>query len=265
MKSTLLALLCTLAGTPALAQTTHIVDISNLNFVPDNITITVGDSVMWISLMQGSHNVAECDYPPTDSSPYNGGFYSGFAGVVDTFTQQFNTVGNFAYVCEPHVFLDMYGTVTVLLPEASTICVGTANCPCGNDDPKGGCQNSTGHGARLNATGSGSVNADDLVLTATQIPAFNQGLFYMGDTEVDNPFFDGRQCALGATFRFLTSPQGSGAGGVISFSGAAGLSAGLIQPGTSWIFHCWHRDVVVPSPCGTGVNLTHGLKIDFSL
>jgi len=48
-------------------------------------------------------------------------------------------------------------------------------CPCGNDSPRAGCRNSTGSGAALGGWGSVGVAADDLVLTATSVPANQLG------------------------------------------------------------------------------------------
>ena len=38
---------------------------------------------------------------------------------------------------------------------------------------------------------------------------------------------------------------------------------GLIAPGTTWYFHCWHRDVF-GGPCGTGANLTSLYGVSFT-
>lgn len=100
----------------ASAQTTHIVDTQNLSFTPANITIAPGDSVKWINLSPGNHNVAETDCPASTSSMYNGGFYSGFPNQVAEFTVQFNTPGQVCYICEPHVPAGMFGTITIGSP-----------------------------------------------------------------------------------------------------------------------------------------------------
>lgn len=102
-----------LSAAPSLAQTTHVVTVSGFDFVPEDITIQQGDSIMWTNLAAGFHNVVETDCPANGSSVDNGGFNSGIAGAVDTYTLQFNDVGTFCYICEPHVPLDMFGSVTV--------------------------------------------------------------------------------------------------------------------------------------------------------
>lgn len=105
--------LCTASAS---AQTTHIVDTLNLSFSPADITIAAGDTVRWINLSPGNHNVAETDCPATTNSMYNGGFYSGFPNQVAQFEVQFNTPGVVCYICEPHVPAGMFGTITVGSP-----------------------------------------------------------------------------------------------------------------------------------------------------
>ena len=115
------------------------------------------------------------------------------------------------------------------------------------------------------AAGTGSASADDLVLNANQLPPGNTGIYYMGNVVANNPFFDGKQCALGVTWRFFHCVQSSGAGGTMSCTNLVANSGGLIVPGTSWIFHCWFRDVVLPSPCSSGANLTNTVQILFGI
>jgi plastocyanin len=107
---------------PAAAQTTHNVTVVGNTFSPANITIAQGDSVLWTGLQPLFHNVAETNCPATPSSAYNGGFYSGFPNAVPTFTHTFNGVGSFCYICESHVGVSMFGSVTVQasLPTLST-------------------------------------------------------------------------------------------------------------------------------------------------
>ena len=147
------------------------------------------------------------------------------------------------------------------LVPGEAVCFGVG-CPCTNDDPTAGCANSTGTGGRLAGSGSTSVLADDLVLTASQLPGGNSGLFYMGDALVQNAFFDGFQCALGTTFRFLCCIQDTGAGGLMTLGNVASQSGGLVQAGTTWIFQGWHRDLP-GSPCGSGANLTNAYAVTF--
>jgi plastocyanin len=105
-----------LSATPAAAQTTHIVEAAGISFDPPDITISVGDTVRWIYLELASHNVAETDCPSDVGSVYNGGIYSGPPGAVDEFEVTFNSPGQICYICEPHAFAGMLGTINVLAP-----------------------------------------------------------------------------------------------------------------------------------------------------
>ena len=98
------------------AQTTHIVTTVASTFSPGNITITQGDSIMWTALQPFFHNVAETNCPASVASVYNGGFRSGNPDAVPSFTQLFNTPGTFCYICETHVGVSMFGSVTVQQP-----------------------------------------------------------------------------------------------------------------------------------------------------
>ncbi len=111
-----LAILGLTAGSWAIAaaaQTTHTVTTVGNTFSAANITIAQGDSVMWTALQPNFHNVAETNCPANVGSGYNGGFRSGDPNAVPSFTQVFNTAGTFCYICEVHVGLSMFGSVTV--------------------------------------------------------------------------------------------------------------------------------------------------------
>lgn len=149
-------------------------------------------------------------------------------------------------------------------------CFCDAGGGCANANPSGGCANSTGSGASLShSVGSTSVAADDLVLGAAQLPPSILGIFFMGGAQANLPFFDGRLCiAPGNTgiFRYPLQPSGTTGSmalgpGIVTHSQTF-PSAGKIQPGSTWHFQTWYRDPT--GPCGTGSNLTNGLKADFT-
>ncbi len=154
-------------------------------------------------------------------------------------------------------------------------CFGVS-CPCANDDPVYGCANSTlgtdlyPQGALLAACGSASVVADDLVLTVSQLPPNQFGLFYMGAGQTQIHFGDGFRC-VGASgvglFRY-NPPQGSGAAGVLTLGPGIVVRSqsfpanGHIDAGETWYFQGWYRDPM--GPCGTAFNLSNGLAITFA-
>lgn len=103
-----------LSAAPASAQTTHIVEAVGILFDPPSLVIDAGDTVRWTNLQLANHNVAETDCPANVGSVYNGGFYSGSPGAVDEFEVTFDSAGQVCYLCEPHGFAGMLGTITVV-------------------------------------------------------------------------------------------------------------------------------------------------------
>jgi hypothetical protein len=147
-------------------------------------------------------------------------------------------------------------------------------CPCGNAGGAGeGCAHSMGAvGALLTAAGSTSFSADDLVLTAAQLPSQQFGIVFVGDTQVAGglgaPVLDGLVCASGNVMRYpaqLSSGTGP-ADGVIAQSSPVAGSNGLISgAGQTWNFQCWYRNVPAGiSSCGTGANFSNALAVTYT-
>ena len=144
-----------------------------------------------------------------------------------------------------------------------------ASCPCGNDGGScAGCGNTTGSGAILTGTGTPSVVADDLILTATPVPTGEWGVVFMAPNRIALPFGDGRLCAGGGIARFAL--QNSGATGeyvlgpgIVAYARANLPASRHIDPGETWNFQAWFRD---PSgPCSTGYNTSNGFSVTFEL
>ena len=83
-----LALMC--AGPPALQAATHEVMVGNNFFSPNDLTIQVGDTVVWIN-NAGFHDVTADDF--SWASPTSGSFI---------FERSFNTVEEVLYHCTVH-------------------------------------------------------------------------------------------------------------------------------------------------------------------
>ncbi|MEM9593961.1 MAG: plastocyanin/azurin family copper-binding protein, partial [Acidobacteriota bacterium] len=83
----------------------HVINIVGLDFVPDDLTINVGDTVRWINDGNAAHNVV------ADDGSFNSGPPS-----PDTweFTHTFNKGGTWTYHCEPHQAVGMVGSITVV-------------------------------------------------------------------------------------------------------------------------------------------------------
>ncbi len=140
--------------------------------------------------------------------------------------------------------------------------------PCGNTDNHGGCVNSTGQGAILQASGSGSVSADDLTLEVRNMPPGSATLMFMGGAQSSILLGSGQLVAGGGSVGlYRLGVQFAGANGVVvrppglvAYSQTLG-GLGVITAGQTWNFQCWYRDVL--SPCGITNNLSNGLSVQF--
>jgi hypothetical protein len=155
-------------------------------------------------------------------------------------------------------------------------CFGSASCPCGNNSTNnGGCDNSlagTG-GAILASSGTASLAADTLVLTATNTT--NQpGVFFQGDNGLNPPpvFGDGLRCCGQNVVRCGTylpaanttnTDTGNQIGGNSPPISDIGPNAANLVPGSTRCYQWWYRD---PSggPCGAGFNLSNALSVIWS-
>ena len=164
-------------------------------------------------------------------------------------------VGGKAYVFEAPDVAQVFCTCSVASP------------PCSNYYSIGGCENSRELGGILGAWGSASVGADDLVLSATQLPFSQFGLVCMGDAVIAPVVLDdGLFCLGGNLFRFpprATGPGGTfGEGpGIVAHSASFG-AGGTIVAGSTWHFQAWVRDP--GGPCGQGSNTTNALSVTFT-
>ncbi|MAF66994.1 MAG: hypothetical protein CMJ84_15225 [Planctomycetes bacterium] len=135
--------------------------------------------------------------------------------------------------------------------------------PCGNTGGAGnGCANgSDPAGANLLATGSATPGG--LTLEADGLVAFQPGLYFQGDNEINGgagaTFGDGLRCAGGGVVR-LEIVAASAAG--TSSTTADLFVEGGIAPGDTRSYQLWYRDPA-GSPCGSGFNLTNGVTVDW--
>jgi len=115
-------------------------------------------------------------------------------------------------------------------------------------------------GAQLTASGSESVAANDLTLTAGPVAISQPGMFVHAGAQTMQPFGEGFRCVAGSVVRILpaTVPD---AGGylTVAFDNTTGAGAG-IAAGVTRHFQCWYRD---PAGGANGFNLTNGLTVSF--
>jgi hypothetical protein len=131
----------------------------------------------------------------------------------------------------------------------------------------GAVANSTGGAGTIGATGSDSVAANDLLLTAEQLPPHQFGYFLNSMTQglAMNPGgSQGNLCLGGSIGRYTQSVFDSGASGTGSLAldlantpTPGGLVA--ITAGETWSFQCWFRDFN-PSPTS---NFTDAVSVTF--
>lgn len=93
---------------PAVAQTSHVVEVTSNVFTPDELTVSPGDTVIWVN-SQGSHNVngTQTAFPSNPES------FGNNVGTGWTFSHVFTIPGTYDYQCDPHVAWDMTGKIEV--------------------------------------------------------------------------------------------------------------------------------------------------------
>ncbi|MFB6122812.1 MAG: plastocyanin/azurin family copper-binding protein [Haloferacaceae archaeon] len=118
----------TAAGTATAQEaTTHTVEMTDqLKFVPAEITIAPGDTIVWKNVGTVGHSVTAYEDKIPDGAAYfaSGGFDSEQAarnaypskGNIpggESYEHTFETTGTYEYFCIPHEAVGMKGTVTV--------------------------------------------------------------------------------------------------------------------------------------------------------
>lgn len=93
----------------------HTVNTDGLKFVPEDITINIGETVRWVN-NGGVHNVnASQDAYPDNPEGFSSGAPSGDSW---TFDHTFVVAGLYRYQCDPHLNFGMVGSVKVVDPNA---------------------------------------------------------------------------------------------------------------------------------------------------
>jgi hypothetical protein len=155
--------------------------------------------------------------------------------------------------------------------EAGTsFCFGLS-CPCGNDDAAGGCKNSTGHGARLVATGSTSVAADTIVYSGSFMPPNKVSLLVFAQSQRNVPFGDGRLC-VGPGMQRMRSHMNTNQFGTVDATGVIAKFAehGLfVHAGETWHAQMWYRDPAPNFACDNHppvdyMNMTNAYTVTFT-
>jgi hypothetical protein len=198
---------------------------------------------------------------PVVSDPCAGAISVAFASEATTLTaSDVNGTGFDVFVRSCSSLTNMVG-----------YCFGTvAACPCGNGGSGGGCGNSaSSFGGRLLATGTPSVSADTVVLTADRLPdgTGSTALFFQGDTQPISPavFGDGLRCATGTIMRLaiesvVPGPGNTGSAVYPSTGNSLISIQGQVVPGQVRYYQVDYRDAQVYCTSDT-FNLTNGVAI----
>ena len=116
------------AGGGASAQDDYDVGMTAVAFDPVEITVSVGDTVVWANTSSRGHTVTAYDSGIPDEAEFfaSGGydsteaardaFGSELGGLIesgDTWSHTFEVAGEYEYVCLPHEASGMVGTVVV--------------------------------------------------------------------------------------------------------------------------------------------------------
>lgn len=144
-------------------------------------------------------------------------------------------------------------------PAILSYCFGDGSagtCPCSNPGgSNAGCANSTGQGARI----TGFFGIDSLLFAGEQFPPTTTALLFRGTTALTNtPFGDGLRCVGGQIERkgiLQTDSNGDGFWDLFPEFPVANVR----------YYQVWYRDNSPNAPCGTGFNVSSGVRIDLSL
>jgi len=86
----------------------HQVNMENFVFVPESLSIGVGDTIVWINKDAVSHTTTS-----GDTGVSNGVWDSGVMAPGDSFKHVFPMTGNFHYYCSLHFSMGMTGRIIV--------------------------------------------------------------------------------------------------------------------------------------------------------
>ncbi|MEZ6018294.1 MAG: PQQ-dependent sugar dehydrogenase [Planctomycetota bacterium] len=127
--------------------------------------------------------------------------------------------------------------------------------------------NASGVGARLIPTGTSSIAANDLILSARGLNPNAPALLYYGGAPTQIAQGNGFQCVTsGGRGIYRLAPSAAGTQGALSqpldlTQPPLGAGPGMAVAGSTWVFQCWYRDV--NGPLGQTSNYSDALSIRF--
>lgn len=120
---------------------------------------------------------------------------------------------------------------------------------------------STGSPALLTASGSTSISASDLLITASPLPASAAAILFYGPTSIEAPFGPATRC-VGAGqlgIQRLPAAQADSGGQLTIALDYASLAFLPISAGSTWYFQAWYADGGQPM----GAGLSDALELVF--
>lgn len=92
-----------------------------LRFDPEDVEVSVGDTVRWEAMSPGHNVTSHPDASPKCENPegaepfhsYEGDQHFAIMDVDEVFEHEFTVAGEYVYVCTPHAGQGMVGSVTV--------------------------------------------------------------------------------------------------------------------------------------------------------
>lgn len=137
-------------------------------------------------------------------------------------------------------------------------------CPCSANGAEGaGCQNSSGSGATLSASGNASVTFDNFQVDITGLPPGSLGLLLRGNNGVNmglgTAAGDGLLCTGGNSWRSQVEVASAGQVTMTHFQGQP-FGASSYQSGATTNYQFWYRDTA--GTCsGAGFNFTNAWAV----
>jgi len=121
--------------------------------------------------------------------------------------------------------------------------------------------NSTGAASTISGSGSGSISANDLILSADNLPQ-QPGIFIAGPSSTQIPFFNGFLCVSPTglqRFTTVSTPVGGTVSEVVDLSSS--VPGGMnVAAGAPYFYQRWNRD---PAGGGGSANFSDGLEVQY--
>ena len=166
----------TYTGLGGAATRIHNVDIQSGTYVPENLTISVGDSVRWTISAYGSNG------NPHSATADNGDFDSGMMNLGSSFMHTFTSTGTWSYGTSNTGNPNMAGNITVQTASSSNLQTNAFDFAGANDDITFDAVTVSGYGTAITMEGGSltleggtTIAADTLAVELTNVDFTSDG------------------------------------------------------------------------------------------